>query len=381
MVRAVKRETGVREREETREGEAGEGSRGKGLQGVTERRVLRSRYLAVRNLISDEREDISRVDSDKFNSIISEVENLHHLVQKPREQVADAEALLDIANTLVTSVRSQSNDGVTPADFVTALLRNFGQRDGRANVDSAHNMISWAEVGIAVSHISRKVPGCCTMIGPMSTQMKQRKAVVHRKPTRPTENSRPEELDEAQPEEKTDTDKNMATMFNILRKKRRVGLQNLVLNRVSFAQTVENIFALSFLVKDGRAEISVNDGHHFVSPRNAPAATAVASGDVSYNHFVFRFDFKDWKLMMDSVGSGEELMPHRSGPSMCSTSLQAEPPDGDSQSAAPSTPIRKLTRNRGLIIQEETVVEDTPEKDPSGEPPPRRKGRRLCVGP
>lgn len=85
--------------------------------------------------------------------------------------------------------------------------------------------------------------------------------------------------------------------------------------------------------------------------------------------------------MMDSVVSGEELMPHRSAPGMCSTSLQAEPPDGDSQSAAPSTPIRKLTRNRGLIIQEETVVEDTPEKDPSGEPPPRCKGRQLWAGP
>lgn len=398
MARVVKREPGTRCREEIgargagesssgpshhdaperrtlRGREAGESSGGPSEQGATERRALRSRYLAVKNLISDEREDISRVDSDRFRSIITEVESLHEHVLKPREQVADAEALLDIANTLVTSVKSQSNDGVTPSDFVTALLRNFGQ-DGGANIDSARNMLSWSDVGLVVPHVFQKVPGCRTMIGPMNTEMKQRKAAVHRKRTRPTENTRPEELDREQ-EVKTDTDKNMSTMFDVLRRKTRVRLENLVLNRVSFAQTVENIFALSFLVKDGRAEISVNDsGQHLVSPRNAPAATSVASGNVSYNHFVFRFDFKDWKLMMITVVPGEELMPHRSGPST------SEPSHGDSESGAPSTPIRKLTRNRGLVTQEQSVVDDTPERDLSDrEASLRQKGKRLYGDP
>ncbi|PON52210.1 Nse4/EID family [Parasponia andersonii] len=370
MVRAVKRELGGASSSGRVENDESQSqSQSQSHAAEKDRRILRSRYLAVKSKISEKREELTNANSDNFSSIINEVESLHQLVQKPREQVADAEALLDITNNLMTSVKAHSTHGITPSNFITGLIKEFGQPNGIMGGQS--NLTFWRDVGVAVSHIFRRAPGCCTMIGPMNTEVKLRKPVVRRKHVRPTESSRPEELDNSVSEEKTDTDKNMATMFNILRKNRRVGLESLVLNRNSFAQTTENIFALSFLAKDGRAEIKVDEkGCHFVSPRNAPAASAVSSGEVAYSHFVFRFDFKDWKLMSNYVAVGEELMPHRSQANVSNSSQQDQPsqpkqPSNEHQSTVPTTPIRKFTRNRGLVLQDQSVVEDSPDSEPT----------------
>jgi len=347
-------------------------------QGISDRRILRSKYLSLQNEINDCKDDLMKIDSDKFSRIINAVENLHQQVRKPREQIADAEALLDIANTLMSSVKSQSAHGVSPAEFVNALISGFGQ--GSLGIDTdetAQVSLKWKDLGFAVCSTVLVSCGCSTMLGPMDTELKQRKRAPNRKRTKPGEGVRPDEVDDSQSEEKTDTDKNMTIMFNILGKKKRVQLENLVLNRRSFAQTVENLFALSFLAKDGRVEIIVDkSGSHFAMPRNAPDANVVMSGEVIYNHFVFRLDFKDWKLMSEMVPLGEELMPHRQT-AVASSSCPAAsaPASADFTQDTQTTPIRKLSRNRGLVVQEETVVEDTPDKE--GDGTRRRCKRRL----
>ncbi|KAL1533986.1 non-structural maintenance of chromosomes element 4 A-like [Salvia divinorum] len=332
---------------------------------AVDRRLLRSKYLTFKNRICDEMDDISKVDSHNFRTLIEEVDSLHQLVQKPREQVVDAEALFDITNTLVTSVKAYINEGLTASEFVSCILRDFGQQGGSSSSQNElRSSIRWEDIGQVVSFVIRSAPGCRTMVGPMNTELKQRKTVIRRKRAKPTKNSRPEELDGNDSHDKAETDKNMATMFNILRKNRKAKLENLILNRKSFAQTVENLFALSFLIKDGRAEISVDGtGRHLVSPKNAPSADAIQSGESAYSHFIFRYDFKDWKSMLDSVADGEELMPHRVEANEARSNAEAELEFDGPKVAQPSTHIRKLCRNRGLVMREQSVVEDSHKSD------------------
>ncbi|XP_057815925.1 non-structural maintenance of chromosomes element 4 homolog A isoform X1 [Cryptomeria japonica] len=341
-------------------------------QTTVQRRILRSHYHALKTSIAEQKEDILKTDSSKFDSIFNKVESLHNLVQKPREQVADAETLFDITATLFATVkRSQNSDGVTPVDFISSLLTNYaGQtHDGEALERNDHILIPWEKLGCLASSAFRDASGACTMLGPMDSEPKQRRAVVQRKHTKPTERTRPEAVKESE-EEKSETDTNMTTMFNILRKQKSARLERLVLNRVSFSQTVENIFALSFLVKDGRVEIKLDDkGNHFVEPKNAPTSKEIQTGEVAYSQFVFRFDFRDWKLMMDAVEGGAELMPHRTNSDKVV----------DSEKAV-ETPIRKLSRNRGrVLVGTEHADECANDKDGENHERPAQKRRNRCL--
>lgn len=110
-------------------------------------------------------------------------------MQRPREQIADAETLLDITTTLVNSVSSQTSGGIMPSDFVTELLKKFGQQ---ARLDSEH--FARLMLGfISCQHFLQCLLGknLCGL-GPMDTEVKQRKqvSVVNRKRTaRPTDSS------------------------------------------------------------------------------------------------------------------------------------------------------------------------------------------------
>ncbi|KAK4736419.1 hypothetical protein R3W88_000116 [Solanum pinnatisectum] len=312
-------------------------------------RSVRCKYSAIQNSISEGKDDIGSVNSEKFKEIMKEIESSHNEVKKPREQFADAETLFDRAKTLVSSVRLHSADGITPSMFISSLLGVFGTRSPKRLSRSA-TTLCWKKIGRSVSPIfSNGIRGFHTMNGPMDREVKQRKYT--RKPrSKLYLRAQPKELD-VNAEEITDTDKNISTMFQILRKKKRVKLENIILNRKSFAQSIENLFALSFLVKDGRVVIDVaENGAHFLTPRNGPAAHLVKSGEVKYSHFVFRLDFADWKLMNKAVAEGEELMPNRE--------ITASPVFTEANK--PARTYRRI-QNHGEVLREGSDVDNSPE--------------------
>ncbi|KAK6138368.1 hypothetical protein DH2020_027897 [Rehmannia glutinosa] len=327
---------------------------------VSKRRDIRSHYREIENRINEGKDEIANGDSDKFMAIMNEVENMHQHVKKPREQIADAEALLGLTRHLTASVKTHTSGDITPAEFVSCLIREFGRRKIAKHSSENSPNISWRNIGFLVSPIFLKVPGCMTMIGPIENKLKQRKVAVRAKRSRSIRKAQPKELEKAA-EVVTDTDKNMQVMFEILKKEKKVKAENLMLNRNSFAQTVENLFALSFLVKDGRVRIVVDEtGSEVVVPTNGPTAEEIKSGVAKSHQFIFRFDFDDWKLMKTQVPEGEELMPQRDAfTNSCYDNANTQPCDQDlsipegipiDSCLILTAPVKKFSKNYGRTM-------------------------------
>ncbi|KAL3683516.1 hypothetical protein R1sor_001538 [Riccia sorocarpa] len=305
-----------------------------------QRRKLRSRYRDLQNSLADDKDELAQSDSCKFDKLFDQMESLHQLVNKPREQVADAELFLGITTGLLEVAKgARCKNGMSPSEFVGTLMHNFGG-----------SKVNWNLLGMTTCGIFREAPGVLTMVGPMDIEVKQRKVQQRRTRDKITERTRVQEVEEGKGKEDSETDANMFVMFKILSEyPSGVEMGRLILNRNSFAQTIENLFCMSFLAKDGRAEITIRDGGVFVVARNAPSHEERGRGQglIHNSQFVFRIDWKDWKFMKETIQEGTELMPHRG----CG---------GEGAPAANRirTPIRKTSRNR---------ARETPGHDLQGE--------------
>ena len=93
-----------------------------------------------------------------------------------------------------------------------------------------------------------------------------------------------------------------------------VPLIKFALNPDSFGQTVENLFYISFLVKDGYVKVEVDEDTGFPTLRPlAEAKTADearASGDKRHQA-IFSLNWKSWQIFKSTMGITKPLIPHR----------------------------------------------------------------------
>ncbi|KFA73791.1 hypothetical protein S40288_03155 [Stachybotrys chartarum IBT 40288] len=223
--------------------------------------------------------------------------------------------------------------------------------DDDENIGDEGDMMNWPHLGrfACLPHIRRPaLPGF--LLGPLSVEKKARKITKRSAPFRPNEltETRPEVLNvedlakkendltaicskilqrlktkqaevqstvESLLEEDMDDEEQTRIMHKYgLRDTGGLDLMRFVVNPKSFGQTVENLFYVSFLIRDGRVQIDFDD---YELPTLAPVDreeeqdTGTARHSTAKHQAILSMDMDTWRDIIDTFDLKESMIEHR----------------------------------------------------------------------
>ncbi|ORY23524.1 hypothetical protein LY90DRAFT_706867 [Neocallimastix californiae] len=175
----------------------------------------------------------------------------------------------------------------------------------RNHIEGFTRSLKWENIGIRAEPFFDRVPKIDNMIGPLSTEQKEKRSIVRH--TRENKNSiRKEDIKE----QENETTKNVFQIGEILEQKGQVNLFEFIVNPDSFSQTVENIFYLSFLIRDGKALLDEKDGELIIERTDPPDEEDYLHG-IKKKQFVLEIDENTWKEIIEVYDIKEPMIPTR----------------------------------------------------------------------
>ena len=148
--------------------------------------------------------------------------------------------------------------------------------------------------------------------GVMNTEIKERKMTQRAQKVVLGELAKPEELESTKNDHEKTTAKNMQRMVKELNKfpNSQCPVIDAVFNGQSFAQFVENVFTLSFLVSQGQVSITREEGQPSVVRRNSKEKQEKTEKEERIAH-VMALDVQGWKELCKQRKNKPGIMPHR----------------------------------------------------------------------
>ncbi|BFZ54661.1 hypothetical protein PYCC9005_001698 [Savitreella phatthalungensis] len=216
-----------------------------------------------------------------LKDVLQRANTLYATVERPQEANLDSRVLLHTAALAQTCARNikRGRETLSLDEFMgkvaTLCKSNDPSRDAqRAGLEKLAQIFT---------RNSMRPPTSDFLLGPLQMERRERvqhQAREHRRHAR-GEQAKPKELTERDTvgvASSNSTTKQTMLVARILQQESPIDLFTFVCNPKSFSQTVENIFSLAFLVREGRARIYENDeGLQVVEAIDPSAAAAAAS--------------------------------------------------------------------------------------------------------
>lgn len=179
------------------------------------------------------------------------------------------------------------------------------------------NSLDWAKLG-RWFYLRGNVPiPSYFLYGPLATQRRRiaprARTVDDTLQTRDKTTAQKVTASEVQDDPEQSTSHMVRTVYGVLSDTDgtdRVNLFQFFINPRSFAQSVENLFYTSFLVRDGKIVVDVgDDGLPYVEIPDEDSDGVEDGSAVS--HHIASFDYKTWQVLIDRFNITELYIPHR----------------------------------------------------------------------
>lgn len=285
-----------------------------------ERMALRRNLTKLLRETKDDKHELA-ADAGKLLGRLEAANSLSDSVTRAGDATLDSEVLTILARGGAELIKKAARGSLVKyslEDYTRRLKRLYGD-EGRGTTGFKWDALARKRY----SSWFRPAPATTHMLGPMSLAPPQKRKHAKRRARRVVtgEGVRPEEnneLEDVVPGEEgmlKETDRNMETMFRVLGQcpGNKALMMELCVNHESFSQTVENIFTLSFLVRDGRVSFRKTDEGievRRVTKEEAKAADGSAEGRMQ---FVMSLSIAEWKGWCAAVAKPNALMPNRAG--------------------------------------------------------------------
>ncbi|CAG8776236.1 29609_t:CDS:2, partial [Racocetra persica] len=276
-------------------------------QDKDEKRWLRREY---RNLISEteeKRQDYLRSDSDGLAHNIAKANELVQKVKNTHEATLDSRLLVLTSDLGVQKARRMKldNNAFDVDAYISKLITFMGGR--QVDDDNDEPDLNWSAVGELASHHTLRVPTMEFILGPLSVEQKERVRGVRQTLSKNKNDLvMPKQLEEKDIErQENETTKNVRNIWNILAEKSPINFFEFIVNPESFGQTVENLFYLSFLVRD--AKVNIDDDGACCEP---PTGDDYAEGLIK-KQLVMGIDMNTWKELIEVYNIRVSAIPTR----------------------------------------------------------------------
>ncbi|EPQ26014.1 uncharacterized protein PFL1_06467 [Pseudozyma flocculosa PF-1] len=293
-----------------------------------ESKRVRSGYRDLQAQAEDTKKNLAAYGPEHLVRLLSASEELYNKVKEPNDALLDSKFLLNMSEIGTQMMKTVKLDGgaFDVDDYLGRLARFMGgsaaplrpgpsarnrganghassdddDDDGAGESGDADDVErwDWDKLGRTAAKYSRRAPALDFLLGPLLIQQKTRKA-TQRKPVEPTTGVRaaPAQLRQTdiQQSRENDTSIQVRRVAKLLTEHGKgddggVSLFHFAINPESFSNTVENLFYISFLIKEGKARLYDGaDGF----PRLAPATPATdedAERGVKKSQFVWELD-------------------------------------------------------------------------------------------